>query len=44
MGIAAGIVTVLIVWCIANTWDPEVLEEELIDELEPWVGVTVIGE
>ena len=23
MGIVAGIVTLLIVWCIANTWDPE---------------------
>ena len=28
MGIVAGIVTLLIVWCIANTWDPEEWEEE----------------
>ena len=28
MGIAAGIVTILIVWCIANTWDQEEPEEE----------------
>ena len=29
MGTAAGIVTILIVWCITNTWDPEEKEEEL---------------
>ena len=28
VGIAAGIVTVLIIWCIVNTWDQEEREEE----------------
>jgi len=28
MGIAAGIVTVLIVWCITNTWDSDEREDE----------------
>jgi hypothetical protein len=28
VGIAAGIVTVLVVWCISNTWDPEERGEE----------------
>ncbi|KAH9168447.1 hypothetical protein EDB89DRAFT_2203149 [Lactarius sanguifluus] len=31
VGIAAGIITTLIVWCIKHTWDPEGREEEPIE-------------
>ena len=31
VGTAAGIITILIVWCIGNTWDTEEREEEPID-------------
>ena len=31
VGIAAGIVTILILWCIYNTWDREEEKEEPVD-------------
>ncbi|KAH9005403.1 hypothetical protein EDB86DRAFT_2825063 [Lactarius hatsudake] len=31
VGIAAGIITILIVWCIGNTWDPEEREDKPVD-------------
>ncbi|KAI9459417.1 hypothetical protein BJY52DRAFT_1265560 [Lactarius psammicola] len=41
VGTAAGVITILIIWCVGNTWDPEEQEEEPIDslyEVEPRVG------
>jgi hypothetical protein len=41
VGTAAGIVAILIIWCIQNTWDQEEEEERPIDwpyEPEPQVG------
>ncbi len=41
VGTAAGVITILIAWCIGNTWDREEREEEHIDGLyepEPRVG------
>ncbi|KAI9459419.1 hypothetical protein BJY52DRAFT_1223044 [Lactarius psammicola] len=40
VGTAAGIITVPIVWCVKNIWDPEGREEGLIDwpSLEPQFG------
>ena len=31
VGSAAGIVAILIVWCVSNTWDPGEEEEEPIE-------------
>ncbi|KAI9443655.1 hypothetical protein BJY52DRAFT_1157174 [Lactarius psammicola] len=31
VGTAAGIVTILMIWCIGNTWDPEERGEEPVD-------------
>ncbi|KAH9046321.1 hypothetical protein EDB83DRAFT_2553734 [Lactarius deliciosus] len=31
VGTAAGIITILIVWCIGNTWDPEEREDKAVD-------------
>ncbi|KAH9162668.1 hypothetical protein EDB89DRAFT_2024785 [Lactarius sanguifluus] len=40
VGTAAGVITILIIWVIRNTWDPKEQEEEHIDilyEPEPLV-------
>ncbi|KAH9021549.1 hypothetical protein EDB85DRAFT_1999981 [Lactarius pseudohatsudake] len=31
VGTAAGIIAILIVWCIGNTWDPEEREDKPVD-------------
>ncbi|KAH9071181.1 hypothetical protein EDB83DRAFT_320689 [Lactarius deliciosus] len=33
VGTAAGVITILIIWVIGNTWDPKEQEEEYIDKL-----------
>ncbi len=41
VGTAAGIITILILWCIGNTWDREEREEDPTDrpyEPEAQVG------
>ena len=39
MGTAAGIVAILIIWCIRNTWDSAEPEEDVDWPYEPEVTV-----